>query len=132
MVEIQRNDTLANTGRSPGQFGGNGMSGDTTYTQQMRELEEIRRDAEAEVNDVRRKRLVNRLDVLMSLGLDKNTLSDAAAIDDALQAQEKAAQQTLDATDAAISGLKQRHGGIKEAVDDAPVDKPAEPEFYQD
>ena len=69
MVEIQRNDTLANTGRSPGQFGGNGMSGDTTYTQQMRELEEIRRDAEAEVNDVRRKRMVNRLDVLMSLGL---------------------------------------------------------------
>ena len=132
MVEIQRNDTLANTGRSPGQFGGNGMSGDTTYTQQMRELEEIRRDAEAEVNDVRRKRMVNRLDVLMSHGLDKNTQSDAAAIDDALQAQEKAAQQTLDATDAAISGLKQRHGGIKEAVDDAPVDKPAEPEFYQD
>jgi hypothetical protein len=30
MGEIQRNDTLANTGRSPGQFGGNGMSGDTT------------------------------------------------------------------------------------------------------
>ena len=107
-------------------------SGDTTYTQQLHELEEIRRDAEAEVNDVRRKRMVSRLDVLMSLGLDKNTLSEAAAIDDALQAQEKAAQQTLDATDAAISGLKQRHGGIKEAVDDAPVDKPAEPEFYQD
>jgi hypothetical protein len=76
--------------------------------------------------------MVSRLDVLMSLGLDKDTLSDAAAIDDALQAQEKAAQQTLDATDAAISGLSKRHGGIKEAVDDAPVDKPAEPEFYQD
>jgi hypothetical protein len=108
------------------------MSGDTTYTQQMAELEAIRRDAEEEVNSVRRKRMTSRLDILQSLGLDKNTLSEAAEIDDALQAQEKAAQQTLDATDAAISGLKQRHGGIKEAVDDAPVDKPAEPEFYQD
>jgi hypothetical protein len=108
------------------------MSGDTTYTQQMAELEAIRRDAEAEINDVRRKRMVSRLDTLMSLGLDKDSLSDAAAIDDALKEQEKAAQQTLDAADAAINGLKQRHGGIKGAVDDAPVDKPAEPEFYQD
>jgi hypothetical protein len=117
---------------SPSNTEGNTMSGDTTYTQQMSELQAIRRDAEEEVNSVRRKRMVSRLDILQSLGLDKNTLSEAADIDDALQAQEKAAQQTLDATDAAIHGLKQRHGGIKEAVDDAPVDKPAEPEFYQD
>jgi hypothetical protein len=111
---------------------GNTMSGDTTYTQQMSELEAIRRDAEAEVNDVRRKRMVSRLDILMSLGLDPDSLSEAAGIDDALRAQEKAAQQTLDAADAAISGLKQRHGGIKGAVDDSPVDKPADPEFYTD
>lgn len=112
---------------------GNTMaSGDTNYTQQMRELTEIRRDAEAEVNDVRRKRMVSRLDILMSLGLDKDSLSDAAAIDDALKEQEKAAQQTLDAADAAIAGLAKRHGGIKGAVDDSPVDKPAEPGFYQD
>jgi len=111
---------------------GNTMSGDTSYTQQMSELQAIRRDAEEEANSVSRKRMLNRLDVLMSLGLDKDTLSEAAAIDDALREQEKAAQQTLDAADAAITGLKQRHGGIKEAVDDAPVDKPAEPEFYQD
>jgi hypothetical protein len=113
-------------------FGGSGGGGDTSYTQQMRELEAIRRDAEEEVNSTRRKRMVSRLDILQSLGLDKNTLSEAAGIDDALREQEKAAQQTLDATDAAINGLKQRHGGIKEAVDSAPVDKPAEPEFYQD
>lgn len=112
--------------------GGGGGGGDTTYTQQMRELEEIRRDAEAEVNEVRRKRMANRLDVLMSLGLDKQTCAEAAAIDDALQAQEKAAQQTLDATDAAIAGLRQRHGGIQEAVSDSPVDQPAQPEFYQE
>jgi hypothetical protein len=113
-------------------FGGSGGAGDTTYSQQMRELEAIRRDAEEEVNSTRRKRMISRLDVLQSLGLDKNTLSEAAEIDDALREQEKAAQQTLDATDAAINGLKQRHGGIKEAVDNAPVDKSAEPEFYQD
>ena len=108
------------------------MSGDTTYTQQLHELTEIRRDAEEEVSSVRRKRMLNRLDVLMSLGLDKDTLGEAAAIDDALKEQEKAAQQTLDAADAAIHGLQQRHGGIKEAVDSSPVDKPAEPGFYQD
>jgi hypothetical protein len=111
---------------------GNTMSSDTTYTQQMTELKAIRRDAEEEVNSVRRKRMLSRLDVLMSLGLDSATLSEAAAIDDALRQQEKAAQETLDAADAAIRGLQQRHGGIKAAVDDAPVDKPAEPEFYQD
>jgi len=139
MPELQDEDTQRSPGRNReedaiwhGQPGGTAMSGDTTYTQQMSELQAIRRDAEEEVNSVRRKRMVNRLDILQSLGLDKNTLSEAAEIDDALQAQEKAAQQTLDATDAAISGLKQRHGGIKEAVDDSPVDKPAEPEFYQD
>ena len=108
------------------------MSGETTYTQQMAELEAIRRDADDEVNSARRKRMTSRLDILQSLGLDNATLSDAAAIDDALQAQEKAAQQTLDAADAAISGLQKRHGGIKEAVDDSPVDKSADPEFYQD
>lgn len=111
---------------------GKPMSGDTTYTQQLRELEEIRRDAEAELNDVRRKRMQSRLDVLQSLGLDRDTLSEAADIDDALQDLEKAAQKLLDATDAAIGGLTKRHGGIKEAVDDSPVDKPADGEFYQD
>ena len=139
MPESQAEETYAFTGRTPqqdaiwhGQPGGNSMSGDTTYTQQMSELEAIRRDAEEEVNSVRRKRMMNRLDVLMSLGLDKDTLSEAAEIDDALREQEKAAQQTLDAADAAINGLQKRHGGIKGAVDDSPVDKPAEPEFYQD
>ena len=110
------------------------MSGDTTYTQQLSELEEIRREAEAEAaaSGRFRARLGGRLDELQGMGLDSATLADAAAIDDSLQAQEKAAQQTLDATDAAIGGLKQRHGGIKEAVDDSPVSQPAQPEFYQD
>lgn len=120
---------------SPTTEGSTGMptgtaSGETTYTQQMNELAAIRQDAEQEVNSVRLKRMVSRLDILMSLGLDKDSLSEAAAIDDALQAQEKAAQQVLDAADAAIHGLKQRHGGIQEAVDSSPVAVPAEPEFY--
>lgn len=105
-------------------------SGDTTYTQQLQELQAIRRDAEEEVNSVRLKRMVSRLDVLTSLGLDGASLSEAAAIDDALQAQQKAAQQTLDMADAAISGLTRRHGGIQEAVDNSPIAQPAQPEFY--
>ena len=111
---------------------GNTMSGDTSYTQQMAELEAILRDADEEVNSVRRKRMVNRLDILQGMGLDKGTLSDAAAIDDALQAQEKAAQRLLEAADVAVAGLARRHGGIKSAVDDSPADKPADAEFYQD
>jgi len=107
-------------------------SGDTTYTQQMREFTAIRDDAEAEVNSVRVKRMMNHLDILTSLGLDSASLAEAAAIDDALREQQKAAQNTLDAADAAIQGLKTRHGGIKQAVDDSPVDQSAQPEFYSD
>lgn len=105
-------------------------SGETTYTEQLSELKAIRQDAEAAVNDARIRRMVNRLDVLTSLGLDAATLSEAAEIDDALRAQQKAAQQVLDATDAAITGLQRRHGGIQEAVNDAPIAQPAEPAFY--
>jgi hypothetical protein len=111
---------------------GTPMSGDATYTQQMRELEEIRRDAEEAGANVARKRMTSRLDILQSMGLDKDSLSEAAEIDDALQDLEKAVQKLIEAVDAAIAGLEKRHGGIKEAVDDAPVDKPAEPEFYKD
>jgi len=107
-------------------------SGDTTYTQQLREFTAIRDDAEEEVNSVRVKRMMNHLDILTSLGLDKDSLAEAAAIDDALREQQKAAQNTLDAADGAIHGLQTRHGGIKQAVDDAPVEQPAEPSFYAD
>ena len=108
------------------------MSGDTSYTQQMRELEEIRRDAEEASANVARKRMTSRLDILQSMGLDKDSLSEAAEIDDALQDLEKAVQRLIEAVDAAIAGLEKRHGGIKEAVDDSPADKAADPEFYQD
>ena len=111
---------------------GNTMSGDTNYRQQMAELEAIRASAEEEVNSTRRKMMTSRLDILSNMGLDAASLAEAAAIDDALQAQEKAARQTLDAADAAIAGLKKRHGGIQQATDDAPVDKPADPDFYTD
>ena len=126
------------TGSQPSYKGGNfgkvarGGGGDTTYRQQMAELEAIRSSAEEEVNSTRRKMMTSRLDILQNLGLDSASLAEAAAIDDALQAQEKAARQTLDAAEAAIAGLSKRHGGIQEAVDSAPVDKPADPEFYTD
>src|SRR5580704_7322967 len=107
-------------------------SGDTTYTQQLSEFTAIRDDAEEELNSVRRKRMLNRLDILSGLGLDKDSLGDAAAIDDALREQQKAAQNTLDASDNAIAGLKTRHGGIKQAADEAPVDRIADPAFYED
>lgn len=114
-------------------FGGSGSaSGDVGYNQQIMQLEGVRRDADDQAAYAKRQQLRNRLDELQSMGLDAATLADAASIDDALHASEKAAQQVLDAADAAIAGLRKRHGGIKEAVDDSPVDKIAKPEFYQD
>ena len=126
-------DPLNGSGIRPAGGGGSGgtrMSGDTTYHQQMTELTALRQDADDEVASVRRKRMLNRLDILTSLGLDSASLSEAAAIDDALREQQKAAQATLDAADAAIHGLQTRHGGIQEAVDNSPVPQPAQPEFY--
>jgi hypothetical protein len=106
------------------------QQGDTTYGEEIDELTKIRDDAEDEVNSVRRQRMKNRLDILTSLSLDPQTLSDAADIDDALREQEEAAQKTLEAADTAKTGLEKRHGGIQDAVDGSPVDRPAEPAFY--
>lgn len=110
---------------------GSTMSGDVTYTQQMAELAAIRRDAEEASASTARKRMTSRLDILQAMGLDAASLAEAAAIDDALQVLEKAARQLLDAADAAIAGLAKRHGGIQEAVDNSPVNAPADPGFYE-
>jgi ABC-type transporter Mla subunit MlaD len=106
-------------------------SGDTTYGDQVHELEALRRDAEDAAASSARQRMSSRLDLLQSMGLDPATLSDAADVDDALQDLAKAAQRLLEAADTALAGLKRRHGGIQEAVDSSPVDKPADGEFYQ-
>jgi hypothetical protein len=106
------------------------VAADTTYTDQLGALTRIRDDADEELTRVRAKRMLNHLDTLSGLGLDSQTLSDAAAIDDALRKQEAAAREALEAADTARDGLVRRHGGIQEAVDNSPVEVPAEPAFY--
>jgi DNA primase len=108
------------------------MSGDTNYEQELAELTAMLQDAEEDLNSVQRKRMKSRVDILSTMAVDQATLAEAADIDDALQQQEKAAQQTYEAIQTAIAGLQKRHGGIKQAVDDSPVDKPADPDFYTD
>lgn len=105
-------------------------SGETNYTEQLHELEQIQADAEEASAVAARKRMTSRLDILQSMGLDAATLEDAAEIDDALKDFEKACQRLLEAASAGVTGLKRRHGGIQEAADNAPVEKIAEPGFY--
>jgi hypothetical protein len=104
-----------------------------TYTEQLSAATEAVTEADADLTRIRAKRRVGMLlDLLSAAGLDSATLSEAADLDDALKAEEEACKQKLEAAQALRDGLIKRHGGIKAASDDAPIDKPAQPEFYQD
>lgn len=112
---------------------GTGMATSTaevTYAQHHDILTQVRDECEQEVASKRRERIANLVDSLSGLGLDKDSLSEAAAIDDELRAEEEAAKRALEAANTASVNLEKRHGGIQEAVDSSPVDKPAEPAYY--
>jgi hypothetical protein len=63
--------------------------------------------------------------------VDAATLSDQMDHVAQLKAAEEALTAVTDSGGQVVSGLQQRHGGIKEAVDDSPAD-PAEMGFYQE
>jgi hypothetical protein len=105
----------------------------------------IQDQADEAVSEIRRQRIKNALDALSGVLHDGPTLGDAAEVDEALRAdqqaaealaeaaggREKAASQLSEAAEAFRDGLVRRHGGIKDAVDDAPVE-PAEIGFYKE
>jgi hypothetical protein len=105
----------------------------------------IQTETEAAVNDIRKRRISAALDALTGILQDGPTLSEAAEVDDALRRdqeaaealaeaageREKAAGQLSEAAEAFRTGLVQRHGGVHEAVQDAPVEV-AEMPFYRE
>jgi hypothetical protein len=116
----------------PGDNRGTSMATDTNYTESLRLAKEVEAEADAAVNDIRWQQMANQVDTIGALMRgDTATLSDAADVADSLREQKKAMEQTRDAASAFASNLQRRHGGIKEAHDDAPVPA-AEAEFYED
>ena len=109
-----------------------GTGSDANYTTTLQTYREVEQDADERVNDARRQRAVNLVDQLTAmLSGDRDSLADAQETAEALRQEQKAAAQVRDAAAAAAQGLQRRHGGIKEAVDDAPV-RAAERPFYEE
>ena len=71
------------------------------------------------------------LEEMQSANVDAGSLSDQADHVARLRAAEQAVTQITESGAQVSSGLQQRHGGIKEAHDDAPV-KAAESGWYED
>jgi hypothetical protein len=103
---------------------------ETTYDQQLTAAAEVIRSADAEIAELRVRRIAQQVENLATLGLDSGSLSRAAEIDDALKEQEKAAQRVLDAAQAFRDGLVRDHGNVNEAHQAAPQGG-AEKAFYQ-
>jgi hypothetical protein len=139
---------------------GNAMptgTAETTYDQTITEANGIISDCEEEIQEARKtiaardaelvrlkaRRMLQKIENLASAGLDSGSMSRAMEIDEALRAQERAAQdaidaaqasekaasQALDSAQAFRDGLQRDHGGMNEAHQNAPV-VGAQPEFY--
>ena len=102
---------------------------ETTYDQTVAEANGIIAECEQEIARLRTRRIAAKVEQMASAGLDSGSLSRAMEIDEALKAQEKAAQQALDAAQAFRDGLQRDHGAMNEAHQSAPV-VGAQPEFY--
>jgi len=71
------------------------------------------------------------LEEMEAANVDAASLSDQADLVARLQAAEQALRSVTEQGETVGAGVTQRHGGMKEAVDDAPVD-PAELGWYKD
>ena len=100
-----------------------------TYQDVLMSLMILKAGATQEAENYAGRQADSKLDELAALGLDAGTLSDLAAIDDAIGDQEKAAWATVEVVDVAVKGLQRRHAAIAEAAQTAPAEM-AESEFY--
>jgi hypothetical protein len=108
------------------------QSTEVSYTQVLTEARQVESDADAAISDIRWQEMANTVDQLGAvLHGDRASLSDANEVAEALREMKKAMEATRDAAAAFASNLQRRHGGIKEAVDDAPAE-PAEMGFYKE
>lgn len=107
-----------------------GTAGDVNYTEHLGAYTKVSELAEEYAGDKRLTEMQGILSQVDGTGLDKDSLSDAAEVDEALSAVQEAVQKLSEVASSAQQGLQQRHGGINEAVQDSPVDKPADADYY--
>ena len=110
---------------------GNGTDG--TYTDVHGGAAEHASAAEAALADYRAQLTAAqaRLDGMEASGVDQATLADQADLVERLRAAVNAIAAVEDQAPAVGAGLERRHGGLKQAHDDAPVPA-AERQFYED
>jgi hypothetical protein len=102
-----------------------------TYTQSIQLAEKVEADAEAHLAEKPWQEMENHVDAISALMRgDTATLGDYAEVADALKDVQRAWEKAVEAAQTARANLQQRHGGIKQASDDAPVPM-AKPEFYE-
>jgi hypothetical protein len=111
---------------------GSPMAGaDITYTEAFEQARYGQQEAAEElqrVGEMRKRKPLG--DLLSGAGVDDRTLSAAADYDEALREREDAAKKCEAAATALMQELQKEHGGIQQATDDAPIAKPADPNFY--
>jgi hypothetical protein len=108
------------------------MATEGTYTQSIQLAQKVEADAEAHLAERPWEEMENHVDAISALMRgDTATLSDYAEVADALKDVQRAWQRAVEAAQTARANLQQRHGGIKQASDDAPVPM-AEAPFYED
>ena len=108
-------------------------STDVNYTQTLEETDQLKNEVEQAITEIKWDEMGAHLDQLGAmLRGDRDTLSAASEVADELREARKQLQHTLDSVVDLRETLVRNHGGIKDAVDDSPVDEPAEPAFYTD
>lgn len=110
-----------------------GSMSDTNYTTVVTAARAQADQADAAAADVRAQRANAEqvLEAMQAAGLDAGSLSDQADHVARLRAAEQALDAVTESGAQVSSGLGQRHGGIKQAHDDAPVEA-AESGFYKE
>jgi hypothetical protein len=107
------------------------MPAEGTYTQSIQLAQKTEADAEAHLAARPWEEMENHVDAISALMRgDTATLSDYAEVADALKDVQTAWQRVVEAAQTARTNLQQRHGGIKQASDDASVPM-AQPDFYE-
>jgi hypothetical protein len=124
-------EAVNGTASSPAPEGERPMATEGTYTQSIQLAEKVEADAEAHLAEKPWQEMENHVDAISALMRgDTVTLSDYAEVADALKDVQRAWEKAVEAAQTARANLARRHGGIKQASDDAPVPM-AQPEFYE-
>jgi len=122
------------TGSStPSTTEGEPVSAETNYTTVLNNAKAAAEQAEEDAAAAAQRLQVaqQHAEEMQAAEVDPATLSSQMDLVDRLQAAEQAAKETMEHAMAVYDGLQQRHGGLKEAHDDAPV-RAAQREFYEE